>query len=152
MHVLYFLKILPPSKCCHTVRGRQQSRALYVHTNMKLCTRVRVDLCRHCPRIVAAWYSALKLNLAVARFRGNALAQFLNIVLTNCTPILLEPSSSMVRVRREERFSILVNLFWIKKSFSTQTNPSMLPMLPMWLKDRSRELQCVCVYVCVVRV
>ena len=44
---------------------------------LKLCTHVRIDLCRRhprnlaCPPIVATWYSTLKLNLAAARFRGN---------------------------------------------------------------------------------
>ena len=32
---------------------------------------MRVNLCRRRPQIVAAWYSALKLNLSTVRFRGN---------------------------------------------------------------------------------
>ena len=30
-----------------------------------------VDLSRHCPRTVTTWYSAVKLNLAMAKFQGN---------------------------------------------------------------------------------
>ena len=51
------------------------AHAHYTHIQiglyLKLCMRVRVNLCRRCPRIIPAWYSTLKLNLAAARFRRN---------------------------------------------------------------------------------
>ena len=71
------LEILPPSKCCcifqPTYPNKRHprnlttwywvetiylcARTLYMHTNKlitELCTRVRVDLCRRCPRNPAA--------------------------------------------------------------------------------------------------
>ena len=94
IHLLYFLeispylKIPPPLKYRHIFqpthpnkRHPQNLTAWYrVDNNMrmhmriillKLCRCVSVNLCRHCPQIVATWYSTLKLNLAMAKFRGN---------------------------------------------------------------------------------
>jgi len=46
----------------------------------------------------------------------------------------------MVRQVREERFSILEILFWMRKSFSSISKPSKFSMHVMWLKERSRKL------------
>ena len=57
------------------------------------------------------------------------------------TLILFDPSSSIVRHVREERFSILGILFWMRKSFSSSTIPSRLSIHSRWLKERSRKLR-----------
>ena len=71
MQLPYYLKILeipPPSKYRRMVQGWKlcmHYKCIQIGVLLKLCTHVHVDLCRHCPRIVTAWYSVLKLNLAI---------------------------------------------------------------------------------------
>ena len=50
----------------------------------KLCMRMCVDLGRRCPRIVAAWYSALKLNLTTATFQGNTVYMYMYLLMSSC--------------------------------------------------------------------
>ena len=47
----------------------------------------------------------------------------------------------MVSVVSEERFSILVSLFWMRKSFCRPAREPRHSTLAMWLKERSRNLR-----------
>ena len=57
------------------------------------------------------------------------------------TLILLEPSSSMVRAGRGKSWSMRSSLFWIRNSRCSRTSGPRPEMWPMWLKERSKDLQ-----------